>query len=227
MTQEPTRVAPEEPPPLRPELATILATEHWSLLGTRSMTWNEIMSRITIHLAVVSAFLVVLALAAQELGTGPTFIRLAIGLSSAVVLLGTLTWLRVGIASQEDASLVLAMNRLRHAYLDLAPELGRYFSTSAHDDDEGLMNTYAFGLPRNTAVHVIASTAVFLGVANALAAGTLGSLVAVALGASAHVPVIVGVVVGLLYLAGEILLGFWLNRHAHDDVRFPTPPLQR
>jgi hypothetical protein len=38
--------------------AQILATEHWSLLATRSMTWSEVMSRIVIHLTVLSAALV-------------------------------------------------------------------------------------------------------------------------------------------------------------------------
>jgi hypothetical protein len=32
--------AEDETTPLRPEVASILATEHWSLLGTRSMTWS-------------------------------------------------------------------------------------------------------------------------------------------------------------------------------------------
>jgi len=29
-----------------------LATEHWSLLATRSLTWSEVISRITIQLTV-------------------------------------------------------------------------------------------------------------------------------------------------------------------------------
>jgi hypothetical protein len=35
--------------------AQILATEHWSLLGTRGTTWTEVMGRISIHLTVASA----------------------------------------------------------------------------------------------------------------------------------------------------------------------------
>src|SRR5690349_9069803 len=58
------------PPRLRdstaPGLPVFLSTEHWSLLGTRSMTWSEVMSRITIYLTVVSAFLVVLVLTVQK-----------------------------------------------------------------------------------------------------------------------------------------------------------------
>ena len=41
--------------PFGPDAATILTTEHWSLLGTRSMIWNEAMSRTTVFLTVVAA----------------------------------------------------------------------------------------------------------------------------------------------------------------------------
>ena len=37
---------------------------------------------------------------------------------------------------------VLAMNRLRHAYLQIAPALEPYFSTSHHDDEQGLAASY-------------------------------------------------------------------------------------
>jgi hypothetical protein len=62
--------------------AQILATEHWSLLATRSMTWSEVMSRIVIHLTVLSASLVVLALVAQVNGFGLAFRVLAISLAA-------------------------------------------------------------------------------------------------------------------------------------------------
>ncbi|WP_460993895.1 hypothetical protein, partial [Sinomonas soli] len=100
--------------------ATILATEHWSLLGTRGMLWNELMSRISIHLTVSSASLVVLALVAQATGLGAGFWVMAIGLASMLLVLGSLTLLRVSIGSQEDHLLIAGMNRLRGAYRDLA-----------------------------------------------------------------------------------------------------------
>src|SRR5204863_5234867 len=61
----------------------ILAREHWSLLATRSMTWSEIMSRITIQLTVLTASLVVLALAAQSSGFDTPIKVLSIGLAAA------------------------------------------------------------------------------------------------------------------------------------------------
>ena len=56
--------------PFGPDGATILATEHWSLLGTRSLIWNEAMSRTTVFLTVLSASIVALALLADATGFG-------------------------------------------------------------------------------------------------------------------------------------------------------------
>ncbi len=66
--------------------AQMLATEHWSLLATRSQTWSEVMGRITAQFTFASAVLVVLALAVQEMGYGSDFRWLALGLGSAVLV---------------------------------------------------------------------------------------------------------------------------------------------
>ncbi len=156
-------------------LPVFLSTEHWSLLGTRSLTWSEVMSRITIHLTVISAFLVVLALTVQVTGLGSSFRVMAIGLASAALVMGVLTSVRVNTASREDADLVRAMNRIRHAYVEQVPELEPYLTASTHDDEAGLMHTYALGRHRSTPLHVVGGTAFFLMVVNALVAGTLGA----------------------------------------------------
>ena len=56
----------------------ILATEHWSLLATRSLTYNEALSRVTIFLAILSGAVIALALVVQADGFGPTTISIAI-----------------------------------------------------------------------------------------------------------------------------------------------------
>ncbi|WP_076258729.1 hypothetical protein [Intrasporangium flavum] len=202
-------------------LPVFLSTEHWSLLGTRSMTWSEIMSRIQIHLTVLSAFLVVLALTAQATGFGTPFRVLAIGFASAALVMGTLTAVRINTASLEDADLVRAMNRIRHAYVDLVPELAPYLTAGIHDDDAGLMHTYALGRRRNTVLHVVGSTGVFLMAVNTLVAGTLGALVADASGAGTALTVVVGVVTALLYALSQLEMGRRTFTTARD-VRFPT-----
>lgn len=51
--------------------AQILATEHWSLLATRSLVWSESFSRSSWFLTVVSGGVVALALVAQATDFGP------------------------------------------------------------------------------------------------------------------------------------------------------------
>jgi hypothetical protein len=70
--------------PFGRDAAAILATEHWSLLGSRSLLWTEAMSGTTIFLSVLSAAIVSLALLANATGFGSqtTTLALAIWLAS-------------------------------------------------------------------------------------------------------------------------------------------------
>lgn len=202
--------------------AQLLATEHWSLLATRSTMWAEVMSRITIHLTVASASLVVLALVAQASGFGPAFRIFSIGLASAVLVLGTLTSVRVYLASTEDADLIIGMNRLRAAYVELVPEVGPFLVTSTHDDREGLMRTSTLGAPRSMFLHVVGSTSIFLGSVNTLVAGTLGALVASAAQAPVALVVVVGAVAGLAYLGAFAEIGRRLFGKREFEARNPS-----
>jgi len=114
--------------------AQFLATEHWSLLATRSMTWNEIFSRTGTYLTVLSATVIALSLVANATGFGQNFRTFALLILPVVLLVGVGTYFRLVEADIEDAWLVIGMNRLRHAYLELAPELEPYFVASHHDD---------------------------------------------------------------------------------------------
>lgn len=213
---EPPR--PEVPPAVRLQ---ILATEHWSLLATRSTMWAEVMSRITIHLTVSSATLVVLALVGQASEFGVPFRMLAMGLASVTLLLGTLTGVRVMNASQDDAGLILAMNRLRGAYVEIDPTAGAHFRTSTLDDDAGLIRTYTLGTPRSTVSHVLGSTAFFMNVVNAVVAGTLGALVADAVGGSVTLVTVAGVLAGLFYLTLMLEVGRRMFSRTPFDVDNP------
>lgn len=210
------------PPRPSAELAQLLATEHWSLLATRSMTWSEIMSRITIHLAVTSASLVALALVSQATDLGGALPGMAIGLTAAVLVMGTMTSLRVTMAGNEDAALVRAMNRLRAAYVQLAPEIEPFLTASIHDDVRGLMHTYAMGERRRMAAHVVGSTAFFLAVVNALVAGALGALVAATADVSPGMTSLVGAASAIAYLLIQLEVGRRTYSSVLEDVRFPS-----
>ena len=65
------RAAPSPPgeQPLGPDAATILASEHWSVLSFRSLIWNEAMRRATVFLSVLSAAIITLASGPAGWGT--------------------------------------------------------------------------------------------------------------------------------------------------------------
>jgi hypothetical protein len=131
--------------PFGPDATQILATEHWSLLAARSLIWNEAMSRATVFLSVLSAATIALALLADATGFGAQTTTLALVLLPVVLLLGVAAHSRLVEINREEVELMLAMNRLRHAYLRIAPALEPYLSTGHHDDEQGLAASYLAG----------------------------------------------------------------------------------
>src|SRR3712207_748693 len=142
-------VAEHVAPPLVPDSAPgslrvqVLATEHWSLLATRTMLWNESFARTGMFLTVVSASVVGLAIVGQAADFGDDFRAFALLLRPLVLALGLGTFLRVSDINDEEKILVAGMNRLRYAYLALAPDLKPYFVTGHHDDEAGIVRTYS------------------------------------------------------------------------------------
>src|SRR5438445_12197780 len=122
----------------------ILATEHWSLLATRTLTYNESLSRVTIFLSILSGAVIALALVAQVSRFGPAFIAIAIPLLSVVVVSGISTIGRLMQLNGDDFRWVVGMNRLRHAYLELHPELEPYFTAGHSDDLAGALQTIGY-----------------------------------------------------------------------------------
>ena len=153
----------------------ILATEHWSLLATRSMTWNEIFTRASMFLTTLSAAVVALALIAQATDFGESFRIFALVVLPAVLVLGFGTLIRLGDALTEDVWLVFGMNRLRHAYLEIAPDLEPYFITSHHDDVRGAMQTYGPDAgPRPS--RILSATPTVVAVIDAMIVGVIVAL---------------------------------------------------
>jgi len=182
----------------------VLATEHWSLLATRTMLWNESFSRTGMFLTVVSASVVGLALVGQAEDFGDDFRAFALLLLPLVLALGLGTLLRLTDINNEETVLVAGMNRLRHAYLELAPDLEPYFVTGFHDDEAGIMQTYfAFG-ERLTRSRVLAATPVVVGVIDAGVGGIVFGLVANAAGAGRSVSMVIGLVAAVV---GAAMLG--------------------
>jgi hypothetical protein len=186
--------------------AQLLATEHWSLLATRSTTQSEVLSRITTFLMLVSASIVSLALIGQATRFDRRFITFALVLVGMVILVGALTQVRLGNAAFEDLGHVIGMNRLRAAYLELDPGIERYFVTSAHDDDPGIWQTYNHLMGPNPIWQPFASSTAFITLVNAGLTGVFAALVAVALDAPGPLVGTVAAACGLAFLGTSAAL---------------------
>jgi hypothetical protein len=201
----------------------ILATEHWSLLATRSMTWNEIFSRATMFITVLSAAVVGIALVAQAADFGPGARVFALLVLPVVLLVGLMTFVRLGEANSHDIMLVIGMNRLRHAYLELAPELEPYFVTAHHDDHAAILQTYGAGY-RYSVGRVLGGTPALVAIINVVLAGVVAALAAAGLSATQAVVIAAGLAGALVVAAGQAgLVARAMTRGRADyRPRFPT-----
>jgi hypothetical protein len=180
-TTDPGHIGLEQTGTLAALRAQILATEHWSLLATRSMTWSEIFSRTGIFLTVLSAIVVALSLVAQGTGLGQTFRVFALLLLPIGLLIGLGTYIRLVEADIEDVWLVTGMNRIRQAYIQLAPDLDQYFVTSHHDDEAGILQTYSFRHQLGV-LHLLSGSPVIVGIIDALLCGVVAAVATQTLG---------------------------------------------
>jgi len=155
----------------------ILATEHWSLLATRSMTWSELFTRANMFVTILSASIVALALVAQATDFGDTFRLFALLVLPVTLVLGIGTYIRLGDAMAEDVWLVMGMNRLRHGYLDLAPDLAPYFMTGHHDDIASIMQTRG-PRPHMGPSRILSATPTIVAITNSVLVGVIGALLA-------------------------------------------------
>lgn len=201
----------------------ILATGHWSLLATRSMIWNGMFTRASMFLTVLSATVVALALVAQATDFGSWFSVFALLLLPVVLLLGVGTQIRLGGARREDVWLVQGMNRLRHGYLDLAPDLAPYFVTDHHDDLAGVLHS-SFEDPRLSPGLLVSTTPAIVGNLNAIVAGVLVALIGTTFDAPVPLSVGLGVVVSAAYIGVSIVVAVREIGKIHQEwqARFPS-----
>lgn len=201
--------------------AQMLATEHWSLLASRSTTQSEVLTRIAIFLTLVSAGLVTLGVLGNATGFRGWFGVAALAILALLVLLGAITQLRVFNSATEDLAYVLAMNRLRGAYLDLDPGLEPYFLMGTSDDETGIGTTYYPFAVRDRS-QVFASSAMVMLVVNTALIGLFVGVVVAALGAPLGWSIAAGVVVSLAQFVLWMLKGYRSYRQvvgAHVPLR--------
>jgi hypothetical protein len=202
----------------------ILSTEHWSLLASRSLAWNESFSRGGMFLATLSGAIVSLALVAQATEFGEGFRIFGLVILPVVLFVGIGTNLRMGISNYHDALCVQGMNRIRAGYLEIAPDLERFFVMGSTDDERGIQLTQAMLPGTPMIVQMLASSPMLISVLNSVLIGAIVALVTLQVGGGTSVAVLasvlaftVGMAASLAYARREMSAV-----HAGFEPRFPT-----
>jgi hypothetical protein len=208
----------------------ILSTEHWSLLASRGLAWNEIFSRAGMYLSTLSGSMVALGLIAGVDGFHDAFFIFALVILPVVLFVGFGTWIRMGAANYHDAITVFGMNRIRGAYLEIAPELRPYFVMGTHDDPAGIGVT--MGVPPGTPpiVHLVASTPFLVVVLNSVVSGAITALVLVRfLAADGLATVVAGLATATVVLVAQVVAASRRIRAGQSLVQpmFPSPGTAR
>src|SRR5512141_288366 len=157
------------------------------------------------YLSTLSVALAALGLIGGIDHFGAPHVCVSLAVLPVVLFVGLGTFLRMGAVNYHDAMTVAGMNRIRAAYLEIAPDLAPYFVMGVHDDAPGIGITMA--VPPGTApfVHLIAGTPTLVMVLNAIVAGAIAAIGAFRLaGTQAPVTILLAVAVGAIVLAAEM-----------------------
>jgi hypothetical protein len=218
-----------EPTPLQIRLQ-ILSTEHWSLLASRSLAWNESFTRAGMFLATLSGSIVALGLIAGIAGFDDAFFVFALVILPVDLFVGIGTWFRMAASNYHDAIAIAGMNRIRAGYLQIAPDLEPYFVMGVHDDAPGIGRTMAVPPGTPAVVHLIAGTPTIVMVLNGVLAGAIVAIVLIRTIALSPVPTVAGAAIAAaLVIALEFQVARRNIRRGRQALEpmFPTPPEPR
>jgi len=205
-----------------PRALDILTTEHWSLLSSRSLGYQEMFGRATAFIAILSGTLVALALLAQATRFGRETLSFALVLFAVCLFIGLATFVRSVAINYEDARWVAGMNLLRRAYLDIVPEVEPFFVTD-HEPGPG-QQSLAHGSPqrfRNLGSSLTTTSAVVAALDSALA-GSLASDVGALLGVGLVLDLAIGAAVSLVSAALHLRYAADFRRRHDPEAK---PPL--
>lgn len=208
-----------------PRAVQILSTEHWSLLATRSLVYNEAFTRGGMFLTFLSMSFVGLALLAQGMTFGDQFLAVATVVLAFDLVIGLTTYGRITSANVDDLRALHGMARIRHAYTEAAPILERYFTTATHDDVESILTAYG-PLPASAigqVAYALTTSGGMIGLITSMVGGVLVAVVALQLGVHGGVAIWVGIIGAILWFAGVALATFGSvpKAQAGLEARFP------
>src|SRR5260221_7647167 len=168
-----------EPPTvqLSPQLITIMTTEHYNLQTGRSMTIAEANGRGSVFVGAVSSSLIALTFVGQISQLGTAFYIFSLIVIPTLLFMGLITFQRVLQLGLSDIIYIRGINRIRHLYLEYAPQMETYFILASHDDGPDTMHYHGRNTSRFQGFFTMAS---MVGIINSVLVGAfLGLLLGV------------------------------------------------
>ena len=210
-----------------PRTITVLTTEHWSLLSARSLAYNEAFVRAGMFLTFLSMSFVALALLAQAMSFGRSFLSVAALVLTFDFLIGVTTFGRINGANLDDLRAVHGMARIRHAYTRITPIVIPYFTTPMHDDLDTVTTVYgpiSDRLPGQIVYGFTTSNGMVTLIV-ALLGGVLVTVLAMLVGIGAGASIWIGMAGGVIVLLSLMAYGGWSIRrqYARFTALFPAP----
>ena len=212
------------PPASRQDLIQILVTEHFTLTGLRSAAISDANGRTSFFLGTLSGAVVALAFMAQISGLGDAFTVFALVLLPTMLFIGLVTFERLIQLAVENIVCIMAINRIRHYYFEVAPELEPHFTLSPFDDMQGIMRSLGSYRERLEPWQVFVTNAGMIAVVNAIVAGVIAALIGWQIGGGMVPAALIGIAAGVVVLA--VLINYqaraWRRASRIFAVRFPS-----
>ncbi len=208
----------------QPHSVQIITTEHYNLQSARSVAASDANGRAGLFLGTVSSTFIALAFVGNvsHVGTrlGTAFFVFAFVLFPALLFLGLATFDSVLQSAIEESIHARGIGRIRHLYVELAPQVQDYFLLPPHDDAPGLFQRARWWQSLLTLAGIIA-------VINGILAGVFIGLLVAQLSTLALVPsVTLGVAVFLALLVAQLRYQYtqWRAAVRRLKVLFPSIP---
>jgi len=206
------------------QMAQYLAAEQSTLQAARSALVVESNARTVSFLTTISAGMVTLALVSQVSRFGEIFFLFALVLIPILGFIGVSAYVRMIQLDFADVVYTSAINRIRHFYVQTAPEIEQYLSFPAFDDERSIF--------RSRVIYTgfiwteLSYPSGLILVINSLLAGALCALLFIALLQVQVFPAVgAGLIVFLLASIAQYRLGLKWFADVRKDLqpRFPDP----
>ena len=187
------------------------------------MTISESNGRSSLFVGAVSSGLIALTFVGQIAHLGTAFFVFSLIVIPTLLFMGLITFERVLQAGSVDVIYARGINRIRHLYLEYAPQMQPYFILSTRDDQEGTLGTEAM---QTSWWQVFLNTAGMIAVINSVLAGSFVGLLFAAFTFPLWVSAGAEVVTFLLSVTIQQRYQWkqWMRQARTMPVLFPSQP---